>query len=65
MSAFIHQRLATQISSIVLVPLDAEQKFGDLFQVRSAPNEVFISSAKVSDVQIVNSFNDNILRIGK
>jgi len=65
LSAFIHQRLATQISSIVLVPLDAEQKFGDLFQVRSAANEVFISSAKVSDIQIVTSFNDNILRIGK
>ena len=65
LSAFIHQKLATKISSIVIVPLDAEQNFGDLFQVRSLPNEVFISSAKVSDVQIVSTFNDNILRIGR
>jgi len=64
LAAFIHQSLATQIGSVVIVPLDEEQKFGDLFQVRSEQNEVFISSAKVSDVQIVTSFNENILRIG-
>lgn len=65
LAAFIHQKLATFIASIVLVPLDNESKFGNLFQVRSESNEVFISSAKVSDIQIVSSFSDNILRIGK
>ena len=64
LAAFIHQSLATIIGSVVIVPLDEEQKFGELFQVRSGANEVFISSAKVSDVQIVNAFNDSILRIG-
>ena len=64
LAAFIHQSLATIIGSVVIVPLDEEQKFGELFQVRSAADEVFISSAKVSDVQIVNAFNDSILRIG-
>jgi hypothetical protein len=64
LAAFIHQRLATIIGSVVIVPLDEEQKFGDLFQVRSNADEVFISAAKVSDIQIVESFNDNILRIG-
>ena len=48
-----------------LKPLDEEQHFGNLFQVRSAANEVFISSASVSDVQVVQSFNDNILRISE
>ncbi|KKN58211.1 hypothetical protein LCGC14_0554310 [marine sediment metagenome] len=64
LAAFIHQSLATIIGSVVIVPLDEEQKFGELFQVRSAADEVFISSAKVADVQIVNAFNDSILRIG-
>lgn len=64
LAAFIHQSLATIIGSVVIVPLDEEQKFGELFQVRSGADEVFISSAKVSDVQIVNAFNDSILRIG-
>jgi len=64
LAAFIHQRLATVISSIVIVPLDEEAKFGNLFQVRSEPNEVFISTAKVSDIQIVAAFSDDILRIG-
>jgi len=64
LAAFIHQSLATIIGSVVIVPLDEEQKFGELFQVRSAADEVFISSANVSDVQIVLAFNDTILRIG-
>ncbi len=64
MAAFVHQQLAAVIGSIVLVPLDAEQKFGDLFQVRSEPEEVFISTAKVSDVQIVAAFTEDNLRIG-
>ena len=65
LAAFIHQRLATAISSVVLVPEDAESAFGDLFQVRSEPNEVFISSAKVADVQIVNTLTSSNLRIGR
>lgn len=64
LSSFIHHRLATIIGSVVIVPLNNESHFGDLFQVRSNPDEIFISSAKVSDIQIVDSFNDNILRIG-
>ena len=64
LAAFVHQQLAAVIGSIVLVPLDDEQKFGDLFQVRSEPDEVFISTAKVSDVQIVTAFTDDNLRIG-
>ncbi len=64
LAAFIHQRLATVISSVVIVPLDEESKFGNLFQVRSEPNEVFISTAKVSDIQIVAAFSADILRIG-
>lgn len=65
LTAYVHQQLATIISSFVIVPLNEESKFGDLFQVRSASNEVFISSAKVSDIQIVDSLNPNTIRIGK
>lgn len=65
LSAFVHQQLATIISSFVIVPLNEESKFGDLFQVRSASNEVFISSAKVSDIQIVETLNSNTMRIGR
>lgn len=65
LSAFIHQSLATIISSIVLVPIDDESRFGKLFQIRSEPNEVFISSAKVTDVQVVSALTNNNLRIGR
>lgn len=65
LSAFIHQSLATIISSVVLVPIDEESRFGELFQIRSEPNEVFISSAKVTDVQVVSALTNNNLRIGR
>lgn len=65
MSAYVHQQLATVISSFVIVPLNEESKFGELFQVRSASNEVFISAAQVSDIQIVESLNSNTIRIGR
>lgn len=65
LSAYVHQQLATIISSFVIVPLNEETRFGGLFQVRSAANEVFISSAQVSDIQIVESLNSNNIRIGK
>ena len=65
MSAYVHQQLATIISSFVVVPLNSSSKFGELFQVRAASNEVFISAAKVSDIQIVQSLNSNTIRIGQ
>lgn len=65
LAAFIHQRLATIIGSIVIVPQNEESKFGDLFEVRCDPDEIFISGAKVTDVQIVPSFTNTVLKVGR
>ena len=55
LAAYIHQELSQDLGSIVIVPKSSTQNFGDLFQIRSNPNEIFVSSATVDDVEIIDS----------
>ena len=62
LGAYIHNKLAQDIGSIVIVPKISSQNFGDLFQITSEPNEIFVSSATVDDVEIVDSVTSTELR---
>ena len=62
LAAFIHTRLSSKISSVVIVPKDAEAKFGDLFQIKAGSNELFFSTATVSQVEIVSGLTGVNLR---
>lgn len=53
----IHSQLSTEISSVVLVPLFPTNYFGDLFHLLSAPNEIFVSSATIDNIEIVTSID--------
>jgi len=55
LSAFIHQQLANAISSVVIVPKFEGGVFGNGFEVRSRSDEMFFSTASVSDVIIISS----------
>ena len=63
LAAYIHLQLATSISSVVIVPLSNNGKFGELFEIRSGSDEVFISTAQVSDVVIIDGNTMSNLRI--
>ena len=63
LAAFIHQQLATVVASVVIVPLFSGANFGDGFEVRARSDEIFISTAQVSDVVIINSNTATNLRI--
>jgi len=62
--AFIHQQLAPEIQSVVAVPKAGNQTFGRLFQIRAEPDELFISAASATDIEVVVSLTDEELRIG-
>ena len=62
LAAYIHNQLSSQISSVVIVPKDAEAKFGDLFQIKAGSNELFFSTASVNDVEIVSGLTGANLR---
>lgn len=63
LGAFIHNKLVGIISSVVIVPQDDNSRFGNLFQVTPDSDELFISSAKVSDVQIISQITESNIRV--
>ena len=46
---------------MVIVPKDSESRFGNLFQIKAEPNELFFSTASVNDVEIVTGLTGNNL----
>ena len=46
----------------MLVPINPLQTFGDLSEIRSAPNEIFVSAATVNDIEVVNALTQSTLR---
>ena len=50
------------VSSVVLVPLNPLKTFGDLYEIRSAPNEIFVSAATVADVEVIEALTQSNIR---
>lgn len=63
LSTYIHNQLAPDIQSIVIVPYNNGYNFGQNFQIRAESDELFISTASPTDIEIINTFNGNELRI--
>lgn len=62
LSTYIHQRLGGAIGSIVILPKSTLGNFGEMFQVTAEPNELFISTATVNDIEIVSRLDNQTLR---
>lgn len=63
LAAFVHQQLASIIGSFVIVPQSEAAEFGDIFEVTAQPDEIFISTAQVGDVEIIASNTSTNLRM--
>ena len=55
LSTYVMLELAPDISSFLIVPNQGSQSFGSLYEIKSENDEIFISGAKVSDVEIIDS----------
>lgn len=62
LAAYLHERLGSIVSSVVLVPLDPLRSFGDLYEIRCGPNEIFVSAATVADVEIIGALTQSNIR---
>jgi len=62
LSAYIHQNIGSVVSSIVLVPLDQQKSFGDLYEIRSAPNQIFVNGATVNDIEVITALTSTNLQ---
>jgi hypothetical protein len=47
--------MAPDLANIVIVPRSNSQSFGSLFQITSKADEIFISSATVDNIEIIDS----------
>ena len=47
---------------MVLVPLDPAKTFGDLYEIRCQPNEIFANGATVDNIQVITALTSSNLR---
>jgi hypothetical protein len=62
LTTYILQKLAPNVANIVLVPNDQTLSFGSLYEIKSNPDEIFISSATVENVEIISELTASRLR---
>ena len=62
LSAYLHSQLGDIISSVVIVPSDPNKVFGGLYEIRSAPNEIFVNAAGINDIDVVDALTASTLR---
>ncbi len=65
LAAAVHAALPIEISTFVIVPVSADNNFGDLFQVQAAEDEIFYPDLTENDVQLVPDINANVMRVGQ
>lgn len=64
LSSYLHDELGDIISTVVLVPIDPLKSFGDLYEIRSQANEIFVNAATVNDVEVISALTSSQLRSG-
>jgi len=62
LASYIHQNIADVVSSVVLVPLNPQKSFGDLYEIRSAPNQIFVNGATVNDIEVITALTSTNLQ---
>ena len=55
LASYIHSQIGDIVSSVVLVPLNPQKSFGDLYEIRSAPNQIFVNGATVNDIEVISA----------
>jgi len=58
----MHQRLPTEVASVVLVPLYSTNSFGDMFTVECGFDEILQSAAQLNDIEIVEALTPTVIR---
>jgi hypothetical protein len=47
---------------VVLVPLDTQKSFGDLYEIRCEPNEIFANAALIENIEVIEALTSTNLR---
>jgi hypothetical protein len=58
---YVMNTMTPDITNLVIVPKSSNNGFGSLFQITCQSNEIFISGATVSDIQIISNLTETEL----
>ena len=64
LSSYLHSKIGDLINSVVLVPNDPSQQFGQLYEIRCAPYEIFVNAAQATDIMVISALTPAELQIG-
>jgi len=63
LSAYLHAECGDLISSAVLVPNDPQKPFGDLYEIKCLPYEIFANAATPNDIVVVAALTPAELQV--
>jgi hypothetical protein len=63
LSAYLHANIGDLVSSVVLVPNDPTMSFGDLYEIKASPYEIFVNGATANDVVVIAALTSAELQI--
>jgi len=63
LSAYIHTNIGDLVSSCVIVPNDPTLHFGDLYEIKCLPYEIFVNAATSNDVIVIAALTPAELQI--
>ena len=52
---YVMQQLAPDLSTFIIVPVQQNQTFGSLYEIKAEANEIFISGANVNNIEIIDA----------
>ena len=64
LSAYLHAQVGELISSVVLVPNNPTMTFGDLYEIKCAPYEIFVNAATANNILVISALTPTELQIG-
>jgi hypothetical protein len=62
LSAYVIKEASPDVVNFLIVPVAPERYFGSLFQVFCQPDEIFLSTTDVSDLEIINTITSGLLK---
>jgi hypothetical protein len=55
LSTYLHNILAPNVASIIIVPSNTDIAFGGLMQINAGPDEIMVSAATANNIQIISA----------
>lgn len=62
MANYVMSQLAPDLATFIIVPVQQEQTFGSLYEIKSESDEIFISGATVDDIEIIDAVTASRLK---